>query len=74
MAPAGVLDDVDGSHRRHVAPIRPSTIRLSRLDIIVNRHAHAHNHGSHASPIVGCYLCLHGVRLDSTVRELRIAA
>jgi hypothetical protein len=57
----------------------PSTlsapIRLSRLDIVVARHAHAHGHGEHVSPVVGCYLCLHGVRADvAEVRELRAAA
>ncbi len=73
MAPTADFETRAMNHQ-HAAPIRPSTIRLSRLDIIVNRHAHAHNHGSHASPIVGCYLCLNGAPLDSTVRELRIAA
>ena len=33
--------------------------RLSQLDIAVARHARSHD--DHASPIVGCYLCLHGV-------------
>jgi hypothetical protein len=52
-----------------------ASIRLSPLDIVIARHAHAHGHGEHVSPILGCYLCLHGVRTEATaVRELRLAA
>jgi hypothetical protein len=50
-------------------------IRLSPLDIVVARNAHAHAHGDHVSPIFGCYLCLHGVRVEANeIRELRAAA
>ncbi len=44
--------------------------RLSLLDIVIARHAR--NHGTHVSPLVGCYLCLIG--FPHVVRELRAAA
>jgi hypothetical protein len=50
-------------------------IRISLLDIVTARHAAAHRDGAHVSPIFGCYLCLHGVRVPAPeVRELEAAA
>jgi hypothetical protein len=43
---------------------------LSVLDIVIARYARSH--GTHESPIVGCYLCLTGA--PRIVRELRAAA
>ena len=45
--------------RTSVTQSGASLARLSQLDIAVARHARSHD--DHASPIVGCYLCLHGV-------------
>lgn len=55
---------------------RPATpIRLSQLDIVIARYAHAHAHGGHATtPLVGCYLCLHGVAVPTSGQVFRLAA
>jgi len=42
-------------------PLLVAPVRLSQHEIVVARLAAAHNHGDHASPIVACYQCLHGV-------------
>jgi hypothetical protein len=46
--------------------------RLSPLEIVVVRHARAHD--IHVSPIVGCYLCLHGVARAAAPATRRAAA
>jgi hypothetical protein len=45
-------------------------VRLTALDLVIARFAREHD--QHVSPIVGCYLCLHG--LSREIRVLRIAA
>ena len=50
----------------------PTPTRLSPLDIVVARHARSHD--DHVSPIVGCYLCLHGVALAAAPATRRAAA
>jgi hypothetical protein len=67
-----------GADHRHVAMAGalattdavPTPTMLSLLDIVIARYAR--NHGSHVSPLVGCYLCLTGV--PHTARERRAAA
>lgn len=56
-------------------PVRNGPIRISLLDIVTARLAAAHRDGAHASPIFGCYLCLHGIQVATPeVRELDAAA
>ncbi|HSL34081.1 MAG TPA: hypothetical protein VK871_10565 [Candidatus Limnocylindrales bacterium] len=55
------------------APTRPT--RLTPLDIVTARFATAHGDGAHVSPILGCYVCLHGVRVAApAARKLEAAA
>jgi hypothetical protein len=44
--------------------------RLSLLDIVIARHARAHD--QHVSPLLGCYLCLMGTQRG--LRSMQAAA
>jgi hypothetical protein len=52
--------------------MNPTLTRLTPLDIAVARHARSHD--IHVSPIVGCYLCLHGVARATAPATRRAAA
>ena len=42
-------------------PLLPVPTRLSQHEIVVARLSADHSRGEHASPLVACYQCLHGV-------------
>jgi hypothetical protein len=52
--------------------MNPTPTRLTPLEITVARHARSHD--IHVSPIVGCYLCLHGVARAASPATRRAAA
>jgi len=55
----------------HPAQSRFAPTKLSALDRVIAHYARSH--GTHVSPIVGCYQCLHGERRVASL-ELSAAA